>query len=67
MAVYTKVKACCLDGEVWSYIKAYNVQKYVQQETANLREHYEGAVEFNKHVTWATVNIDNAHFMSEHK
>ena len=40
MAVYTKLKACCLDGEGWSWIKVFYVQKYGGQATANLLENY---------------------------
>ena len=29
MTVYTKIKACFLYGEVWLWIKAYNMQKDV--------------------------------------
>ena len=33
MTVYKKLKACFLDGEVWSYIKVYGVHKYGVQAT----------------------------------
>ena len=50
-AVYTKLKACFLDGEFWSWIKVFDTQKDVQKATAKLREYHEGSGEFNKHVT----------------
>ena len=66
MAVYTEVKSCCLDSEGWSWIKVYNLQKYGQQATANLCEHYGGASELNKALAWETSNVDNSHFTNEH-
>ena len=42
------------------------MQKYVQQATANLRENYECADEFNKCVAQMTANIDNTRFTNEH-
>ena len=65
MAVYTNIKACCLDGEGWLWIKYFNSQEDGQHTTTNLREHYEGAGEVNKRVAWATANMDNAHSTSE--
>ena len=50
MAVYTKLKAFFLDGKGWSWIKAFDVQKYDWQATEKLREHYEGEGEVNKRV-----------------
>ena len=66
MSVYKNLKACCLYGKGCLWIKAFGAHKGVQQATANLRENHEGAGEVNKHITWATANIDNSHFTSEH-
>ena len=66
MTVYTKIKACFLDGEGWSLIKAYNDHKDGQQATSNLREDCEGFGEVNKRVAWATKNIYNTHFTRKH-
>ena len=55
-----------MDGEGWLWIKAYNAQKDGKHATANLSEHYEVSGKFNEHVAWATANIDNAHFTSDH-
>ena len=52
MTVNTKLKACCLDGEGWLWIKAYNAQKDGKHATANLSEHYEVSRKFNNHVAW---------------
>ena len=52
MVFYSDLKACCLDGEVPSWIKLFDAQKDVKQSTTNLRENYEGAGEFNKRVAW---------------
>ena len=65
MNVYTKLMACLLYVKSWSWIKAYDTQKDGRQATENLREHYEGAGEGNKHVAWATENMDNYHFTSK--
>ena len=62
ISVYVKLKAYFLDGEDSSWIKDFDTQKDGRQATAKLRENYEGDGEFNKHVSWATANIDNAHF-----
>ena len=66
MTVYTDLKACLLDGKGWSFIKAFDMQKYIQQATVNLSEHYEVDGEVNKLVAWVTSNIENCHFMSKH-
>jgi hypothetical protein len=66
MTVYAELKACCLDGEGWAWIKAYDRNKDGREATANLRAHYEGDGEVNKRVAWATANIANAHYTSEH-
>ena len=52
MTVYTKLKACCLDVEGWSWIKVFDAHKYGRQATTNLCEHYEGSSEVNKCVAW---------------
>jgi hypothetical protein len=36
MTIYTELKACCLDGEGWSWIKAYGAHKRVAWLTANV-------------------------------
>ena len=66
MTVYIKLKACCLDVEVCSWNKAYNVQKDGRQATEKLRENYEGSGEVNKRVAWAMEKIDNAHLTIKH-
>ena len=57
MAVCVELKSCCLDDEGWLWIKLFYAQKYGQQSTANLYEHYEGCGKFNKRVAWVTANI----------
>ena len=66
MTVYTKLKAYGLDGKGCLWIKAYDGEKDGRHDTANLREHYEGDSEVNKHFAWATVKIFNTHFTSDH-
>ena len=48
MTVYNDLNSCCLDGEGWLWIKAFDAHKDVQEATANLRAHYESASEVNK-------------------
>ena len=50
MTVYAELKACCLDGDDWAWIKAYDANKNGREATANLRAHYEGDGEVNKRV-----------------
>ena len=66
MTVYAELKACCLDSNGWAWIKQYDRMKNGREATANLRAHYEGDGEVNKRVAWATANIANAHYSSEH-
>jgi hypothetical protein len=66
MTVYAELKACCLDSDGWAWIKQYDRMKNGREATANLRAHYEGDGEVNKRVAWATANIPNAHYSSEH-
>ena len=66
MAIYTELKACFLYGKDWSWIKASGTRNDEQQDTVNLRERYEGSVEFNKCVAWVTEKIDSVHFTSKH-
>ena len=48
MTVYAELKACCLDGDGWAWIKAYDANKNGREATVNLRAHYEGDGEVNK-------------------
>ena len=66
MTVYAKLKACCVDGDGWAWIKQYDRQKNGREVTANRRAHYECDGEVDKRVAWATANIMNAHYTSEH-
>ena len=57
IAIYTEINSCFPDGEGWSYIKEFDMQKYFQQDTANLRENYEVAEEVNKRIAWLTEKL----------
>ena len=66
MTVYAELKACCLESDAWTWIKAFDNAKDGRLATQSLRTHYEGEGEVNKRTTWANANIDNAHYTSEH-
>ena len=66
MTVYGELKACCLDREVWAWIKIFDSQKDGRLAMGSLRAHYKGVGESNKRIAWETATIENVHHRSEH-